>query len=271
MPRSSKATVKPTTSWFQNLKTLPKLILGFAAVSVIMVSVGLVGLMGLHKLKGELQSIYNGSTLALSNVGISSTTLGLYHSALLNVGRQTNRSNFEESLVPLAELKRQTLAPLEILQSSQLHESSTGRSERKDLAELHQALREYFSAAEGVLRAFADSFGSSLADEQKESMHNLAQSTLSVEVANKYGAATLRVRELMTTIQEVAKELNDNGQAEASYRTNIVFIGAVLALILAGAIGYFLARTIARNIVHVADVAQQAAAGNLQARARLES
>jgi twitching motility protein PilJ len=271
MPRYSKPTAKPTSSWFQNLKTLPKLILGFSAVSVIMVSVGLVGLMGLQKLKGELQLIYNGSTLALSNVGISSSNLGLYHSALLNVGRQTRKSDFEAALVPLAELKRQTLAPLEVLQSSQLHESSTGRNEGKDLAELHQALREYFTATEGVVGVFADSLGSSLTDEQKQDMRDRGQSALSVEVANKYGTATLRVRELMTTIREVAKELNDSGQAEASYRTNIVFMGAVLALVLAGAIGYFLARNIARNIVHVADVAQQAAAGNLQARARLES
>lgn len=271
MARHSKSSGKPMQSWFQNLKTLPKLIIGFSIVSVIMVSVGFVGLIGLHKLKGELQSIYNGSTLAFSNVGISSTTLGLYHSTLMSVGRQTRKSDFEEALRPLAELKKQTLAPLDAYQSSQLHESSTGRNESKDLEGLRKALREYFAASEGALGAFAESFGSSLTEEQKQAMHDLGQSALSVDVANKYGAATLQVRELMTTLREVAKDLNDNGQAEAAYRTNIVFMGAVVALLLAGVIGYFLARTISRNIVHVADVAQQAAAGNLHARARLDS
>lgn len=271
MGRYSKPPTPPRQSWFQNLKTLPKLIIGFSAVSSIMITVGLVGLIGLHKLKGELQSIYNGSTLALSNVGISSTNLGLYHSALLNVGRQIRKIDFEEAVVPLVELKRQTLAPLDAYQASQLHESSTGRNESKNVEDLRKALHDYFTATEGAVGAFADSFGSSLTDEQKQGMRDLGQFALSVEVANKYGVATLRVRELMTTIREVAKELNDNGQAEASYRTNIVFMGAVLALILAGAIGYYLARNIAMNIVHVADVAQQAAAGNLHARARLES
>lgn len=271
MARYSKPVARPMQSWFQNLKTLPKLIIGFSAVSAIMITVGLIGLIGLHKLKGELQSIYNGSTLAISNVGISSTNLGLYHSALLNLGRQTRKSDFEEALVPLAELKRQTLAPLDAYQASQLHESSTGRNESKDLEDLRKALRDYFTATEGAVGAFADSFGSSLSDDQKQAMRDRGQFALSVEAASKYGSATLRVRELMTTIREVAKELNDNGQAEASYRTNIVLMGAVLALMLAGAISYFLARNIARNIVHVADVAQQAAAGNLQARARLDS
>ncbi len=271
MARQSKAKTWSVQSWFQNLKTLPKLILGFSAVGAIMIMVGLVGLVGLNKLKGELQSIYDGSTLALSDTGVSSTNLGLYHDALLGAGRQTRKSDFEDAIAPLVDLKKQTLAPLEAYQASELHESLSGRNEGKDLAALKAALREYFSASEGAVGAFADSFGSSLSEDQRQGMKDLGNLALSVEVANKYSTATLRVRELMTTIREVAKELNDNGQAEASYRTNVVLIGGFLALVFGGAIGYFLARNIARNIVHVADVAEQAAAGNLQARAKLES
>ncbi|MBI3357793.1 MAG: MCP four helix bundle domain-containing protein, partial [Nitrospirae bacterium] len=121
MARYSKSSKWSAQAWFQNLKTLPKLIIGFSAVSTIMIMVGLVGLFGLNKLKGELQSIYDGSTLALSNVGISSTNLGLYHSALLSTGRQTRKSDFEDAVVPLAELKKLTLAPLAAYQASELH------------------------------------------------------------------------------------------------------------------------------------------------------
>lgn len=271
MARQSKATKWSIGSWFRNLKTLPKLIVGFSAVGAIMIMVGLVGLIGLSKLKGELQAIYDGSTQALSNIGISSTNLGLYHDALLGTVRQTRKSDFEDAVAPLAELKKQTLAPLEAYQASESHESSTGRNEGKDLAALRTALHEYFASADGAVGAFADSFGSSLSEDQKQSMKDLGNLALSVEVAGKYSNATLRVRELMTTIREIAKELNDRGQAEASYRSNVVLMGGLVALLLGGAIGYFLARSIARNIVHVADVAEQAAAGNLQARAKLES
>ncbi|ALA58266.1 HAMP domain-containing methyl-accepting chemotaxis protein [Nitrospira moscoviensis] len=272
MARHSKASKTwSVQSWFQNLKTLPKLIVGFSAVGAIMIMVGLVGLIGLNKLKGELQTIYDGSTLALSNTGISSTNLGLYHDALLGAGRHTRKGDFEEAIAPLAELKKQTLAPLDAYQASELHESSTGRNEGKDLAALKAALKEYFASAEGAVGAFADSYASSLSDDQKQAMRDLGNLALSVEVANKYSTATLRVRELMSTIREIAKELNESGQAEATYRTNVVLLGGFVALLLGGAIGYFLARYIARNIVHVADVAEQAAAGNLQARAKLES
>ncbi len=272
MARQSKsAKTWSIQSWFGNLKTLPKLIIGFSAVGAIMIMVGLVGLIGLNKLKGELQTIYDGSTLALSNTGVSSSNLGLYHDALLGSGRQTRKNDFEDAVAPLAELKKQTLASLEAYQASELHESSSGRNEGKDLAALKAALREYFVSAEGAVGAFADSYGSSLSDDQKQSMRDLGNLALSVEVAGKYNTATLRVRELMTTIREIAKELNDSGQAEASYRSNVVLIGGLFALVFGSAIGYFLARYIARNIVHVADVAEQAAAGNLQARAKLDT
>ncbi len=271
MARHSKSVMWSVQSWFQNLKTLSKLVVGFSAVGAIMIMVIVIGLISLNQLKGELQTIYDGSTLALSNTGITSTNLGLYHNALLSIGRQSRKRDFDDSVAPLAELKKRTLAPLEADQASKLHESLTGRDEGKDLAALRDALKEYFVASEGAVGAFADSFDASHSDEQKKAMKDLGNFTLSVEVANKYSTATLRVRELMTRIREMAKELNDNGQAEASYRANVALIGGCLALLLGAAIGYFLARNIVRNIVHVADVAQQAAAGNLQARAKLES
>ena len=156
MARQSKATKWSIQLWFKNLKMLSKLIVGFSAVGAIMIMVGLVGLIGLSKLKGELQSIYDGSTLALSNTGVSSTNLGLYHDALLGAGRQTRKSDFEDAIGPLAELKKQTLAPLEAYQASEAHESSTGRNEGKDLAALRAALNEYFASSDGALGAFAD-------------------------------------------------------------------------------------------------------------------
>lgn len=270
MARQSKSawTIQ---KWFGNLKTLQKLILGFSAVGAIMIMVGLIGLVGLSRLKSELQNFYDGSTVALSNTGVSSMNLGLYHDALLNAGRQSRKSDFDDAIAPLAELRRQTLEPLSAYQASESRESSAGRNEAKDLAALKSALADYFHSTDGAVSAFADSYSASLSEEQKQSMRDLGNLALSVEVANKYSTATLRVRELMTTIRDLAKELNESGQAEASYRTNVVLFGGLIALVLGGAIGYYLARYIARNIVHVADVAEQAAAGNLQARAKLES
>ena len=52
--------------WFQNLKTLQKLTYGFAAVSAIILVVGLVSLLALDDLRKQLQLVYEGSTLDLA-------------------------------------------------------------------------------------------------------------------------------------------------------------------------------------------------------------
>ena len=266
MARSGKSAGGVIGAWFYNLKTLPKLIIGLSSIGAMMIVVVIIGLIGLHELKRELQSVYDGSTVTLSNVGVSSTNLGLYHAALLSAGRHMRQREFDEAIAPLAELKRQTLDPL----AAALQGMSADGREGKRVEALQQSLRDYFSAAEGALGVFADSFGPSMTEEQRQAVRDLGQVTLSVDVANKYGNATLQMRELMNTAREVAKELSDKGQAQADSHAEVVTIGALLALFLGGAVGYLQARSMARNIIHVADVAGQAAAGNLRARAKLE-
>ncbi len=270
MARQSSMKWKLTT-WFNNLKTLPKLILGFSIVGAIMIVVGIIGLYGLQQLRGELRTLYESSTLALANVGTTSSYLGLYHDGLLSAGRATRKTEFDESLQPLKDLKRKVVEPLAAFSGLELRQSSSGRSEASELQALNTALRAYFDAADGALSAYADAFAPSLGEEQRQMMRDLGTLALSVDVSNKYNGAATRVNELLTTIREVAKDRNEAGQAEAAYRTNVVLGGGLLALILGALIGYRLARALSGGIVHIAQVAEQAAAGNLQARAKLDS
>jgi len=152
-----------------------------------------------------------------------------------------------------------------------LRVSKSGRDEAKDLQALNDALSSYFASTDGAISAFQDSYSPGLTEEQRQMMRDLGTLAISVEVGTKYNAATTRVRELLTTIRDVAKDLNDSGQAEASFRSRVVIIGAVLAIILGGTIGYLLARFFSRGVIHIAKVAEQAAAGNLQARATMQS
>ena len=271
MARSSKAAGWVVGAWFHNLRTLPKLIVGFSSVGAMMLVVVVIGLIGLHQVKSGLQSAYDKSTEALSNVGVSSTNLSLYHGALLSAGRHMRKREFDEAIVPLVELKLQVLAPLDAVRAAALLGPSADGGQGKSVEALQQTLRDYFTAAEGALGAFADSFSPSMTEEQRQAMRDLGQFTLSVDVANKYGKATVQMRDVITTARAVAKAMSEHEQAEADSHAEVVMIGALLALLLGGAVGYLLARSMARNIIHVADVAGQAAAGNLRARAKLES
>jgi len=256
---------------FGNLKTRDKLLIGFSFVIIGMLAISAVGLLGLKQLKGQLQSIYDESTVGVSQTAVGSANLSLYHSALLSVARQTQKADFDESIIPLAELKKRTLAPLQSYRPLANHETSDGRRDGQELDVLLFTLREYFASAESAVGAFNDSFDPSLTDEQKQSMRDLGTMVLSTEVALWHGRSTWRFQWMAELIRDLARELNDQGQHTAIELTNLMMAGAALALLLALAIGYFLSRSIVNSITHVADVAQQAAAGNLHARAQLES
>lgn len=258
-------------AWFKNLKALHKILIGFSVIVLGMMAIGLIGLMGLSQLKGQLSSIYDESTVGVSHVAVSSTNLSLYHNALLSVVDQRLKSDFDEAIIPLAELKRRTLTPLEIYRPSATHETVDGRRDGQELDVLLFTLREYFASAESAVGALNDSFDPSLTDEQRQSMRELGTTVLSTEVALWHGRSIWRFQWVAQLIRDLASELNDSGQSMAVHLTQVMLGGAVVALLLAIAIGYFLARSIVRDIIHVADVATQAAAGNLQARARLES
>jgi twitching motility protein PilJ len=258
-------------TWFRNLKTATKIILGFAVVGAIIIAVGIVGLLGLQQLRGQLQIVYENSTIALGNLGTTSSNLGLYHDAILSAGRQTRKADFDDSLKPLAELKSRALKPLEAYASGQMHISASGRDETKDYQALKQALNAYFAAAEGAISSFEDSFSPTLAPEQRNMMRDLGTLALSVDVSTKYSQATAKVRELLATVQDVAKDLNETGQSVAAARTRVVLLGAVVAIVIGLGVGLLLARFFSEGVTHIAQVAKQAAAGNLQARARVDS
>ena len=258
-------------AWFKNLKALHKILIGFSVIIVGMIAIGLIGLTGLTQLKAQLSSIYDESTVGVSHVAVSSTNLSLYHNALLSVADQRQKSDFDEAIIPLAELKRRTLMPLETYRPSATHETVDGRRDGQELDVLVFTLREYFASAESAVGALNDSFDPSLTDEQRQSMRELAITVLSTEVALWHGRSIWRFQWVAQLIRDLASELNDSGQSMAVHLTKVMLGGAVVALLLAIAIGYFLARSIVRDIIHVADVATQAAAGNLQARAKLES
>jgi twitching motility protein PilJ len=252
--------------WFKNLSTLRKLMLGFSAVGVIIIAVGIVGLLGLQKVRGHLQVVYETSTVALANLGTTSSNLGLYHDAVLRAGRELRRGDFDDAVKPLAELKRRTVEPLQAYAAGQI-----GTDEVKRLQDLNAALEAYFQASAGAVSAFDDSFAPTLTGEQRQMMRDLGGLALSVDVARKYSEATERVRDLVETVRNVAKDLNDEGQAIAAFRTQVVLVGALLAILVGLTIGYLLARFFSRGVSHIAEVAQQAASGRLEARAEILS
>ncbi len=257
--------------FLKNLPTLTKLSLGFGVLIASTLLVGFLGIQGLRQVGGQLKVVYASSTTALANLGTAISNLGLYHDTLLSVGRATRKSDFDEAVRQLPQLKRQVLEPLQAYSGGQMHVSRSQRDETKDFVALDKALKAYFVTAEGAISAFQDSFAPNLKEDQRSAMRELGQLALSVEIADKYGVASKQLNHLLVTVQEVAKDLNEDGQEVAAARTRLMIIGAVLAILFGAGIAYILARFISRGVTDIAEVAAQAASGQLQARARVDS
>ncbi len=257
--------------FLKNLPTLTKLSLGFGVLIASIFLVGLLGIQGLRQVGGQLKVVYANSTTALANLGTAISNLGLYHDTLLSVGRATRKSDFDEATRQLPQLKRQVLEPLQAYSGGQMHVSRSQRDETKDFVALDKALKAYFVTAEGAMSAFQDSFAPNLKEDQRSAMRELGQLALSVEIADKYGVASKQLNQLLVTVQEVAKDLNEDGQEVAAARTRLMIIAFVLASLFGAGIAYVLARFISRGVTEIAEVAAQAASGQLQARARVDS
>ncbi|OGW67230.1 MAG: hypothetical protein A3H49_12160 [Nitrospirae bacterium RIFCSPLOWO2_02_FULL_62_14] len=247
---------------FKNLPTLTKLSLGFGVLIVATAIVALLGMQGLRQVGGQLKIVYASST-TLANLGTASSNLGLYHDTLLSVGRATRRSDFDEAVRQLPQLRNQVLEPLKPYAGGQMLTA--------DFMALEKSLKAYFQTAEGAVSAFQDSFAPNLKDDQRAAMRELGQLALSVEIADKYGISSKQLNRLLVKVQEVAKALNDDGQRVSEDRTRYMIIGAGLAILFGIIIAYVLARFISQGVTEIAEVAAQAASGQLQARARVDS
>ena len=258
--------------WFLNRKTQTKLMLGFSLVSVIILIVAVVGVYGLLEVRQALDTVYTDSTLALANLAMSGSNLGLYHDKVLQAARSRNKHEFAAAMKPLSALKNGTLQPLQAYaKQPMLRPSRSGRDEAKDLTLLGDAVNTYFRAAEGALSAFEDGYSDTLPFDTKILMRDLGVLSVSTDVSARYGAATRQADEMVLTARDIAKDLNDTGQAKAERaRNDMVGVGLV-AIIVGLGFGFFLARLISRGVTHITDVATQAAHGELHARATMDS
>jgi twitching motility protein PilJ len=246
--------------------------LGFSLVGVIIFFVGLVGVLGLLDVRRTLSTVYTDSTLALANLATSGSNLGIYHDTVLGAAHARNKKEYLSAIRPLVALKEATLTPLQAYNKKGAQRiSRSGRDEAKDLVLLGDAVNTYFRAAEGAVSAFEDSYSETLSADTKTLMRDLGSLSVATEVSAKYGAATRRVDEMVMTAREVAKDLNDKGQDDAEQGGNKMIAGSVMAIILGLGLGFFLARLISRGLSHIAEVATQAAHGQLQARAKMDS
>jgi twitching motility protein PilJ len=255
---------------FQDLKTQSKLMVGFGIVSVIILTMTVIGIVTLRQLSSQSQTVYVDYTIPLSDFSSMGTSLTQHHELLLDIAKTNRKDDFQKEVARLAPLKQSIMKNVSDYEVTAVRVSRSGRDETKDLGLLKPALAAYFQESEAALSAFIDSFDSSqMTVEQGKEMRGLGVLALTTNLTPTFEKLIGRHGEQVATMRDVAKDLNDDSQGLARNGTLLLLLGGAVAVALGLGIGFIMARYFSRGVTHIADVATQAASGHLQARAKL--
>ncbi len=257
--------------WFRDQRTETKLIVGFGVVSLIIMFIAGLGYFKLRQLAAQSQTVYMDYVTPLAEFNEIGTALTDHHQILLQIANVTRKADAEADLGRLAQHEEFITQKLAAYESTTLRVSRSGRDESKDLAELKPAIQSYFIEAKGAVQAYLDSFDRKLSQDQAEQMRELGILALTVNLTPAFDRAVLRHSEQVKTMTDVANDLNEDAKSIADNGKNLMLLGGIGAVCLGLWFGYRLAHFFSRNVIHIADVATQAANGNFQARAKVET
>ena len=258
--------------WFDNLTTKWKLLTAFGMVSMIIIVMTALGVWTTERLRQQAEAIYVDYTIPLIDFNTMLLNVGKYSTALQDLSKEAHASDFRNSVGKLDVYKKEVEKIIVAYEGTVLRVSGTGRDEAKDLVELKSTLDSYFSQAEAGVAALAESFESkSLSASQAQQMHDLGQQALTVGIAPAYAQIIYRHGEQIKDLEAVAKDLSDEATQLAKQGILALVVGGTVAVLLGLGIGYWVARKMALGLSQVAHVAQLAAGGNYQARAKIKS
>jgi twitching motility protein PilJ len=252
-----------------NLKTRTKLLLSFGLVSLVIVVMATIGVRTLQKLSDASQTVYEDYTVPLAEFAQMGSALTAYHQILTNMTNVTKHADFVSEFKRLAPYREKVNQVMAHYESTVFRVSRSGRDETKDYAILKPTIEQYFKESEGALGALADSFGKNLTPAQADNLRELGVLALRVNLQQPFDQVIARHHEQVLDMHDVAKDLNEDAQTVATDGTIILTIGGLIAVVLGLGIGYWISQFFSRNLTHIAQVAQLAAAGNYESRAKV--
>ena len=257
------------SSGIYNLKTRTKLLASFGLVSFVIVVMATIGVFTLQQLSVASQVVYVDYTVPLAEFAEMGEALTSHHQVLTNMTNVTKHADFVSEFKRLAPYREKVNQVLANYEATVFRVSRSGRDEEKDYKVLKPAVEQYFKESEGALSALADSFGKNLTPAQAENMRELGVLALRVNLQRPFDQVIARHHEQVLDLHDVARDLNEDAQDMSTNGTIILIIWGLIAMGLGLGIGYWISQFFSKNLTHIAQVAQLAASGNYQSRAKV--
>ncbi len=253
-------------TWFGNLKTMWKLMIGFALMGVIMSAMGWVAGQGLMSVRESLRVVYEDYTVAGTDLATIANNLNRTRTNDFMALDALTREEFEKVIARDAEITESVKKPLDAYAATILRVSKSGRDETKDLQKFRDAYGAYVAASDISYEALKQSWAAQTKLEM-EALHAKARTISTQNAGPKMEATIVALNELITTVKEVAKDMNAEGRATAANALFILALGTVVAIAIGLILGWLIARVLSRNLANVITTAQSLGGGDLAARA----
>jgi methyl-accepting chemotaxis protein len=240
-------------TWFKNLRTVAKLLVGFVLMAVLMGVVGTMGLSGMDRIDQMVETLYKRDLVGLvaaENAQVAIVSAGRDVRALVIETDQTVRQRLHGDV----DKHLQTLsASLEEVEKTLATEASRAR-----VADARSRVGEY-------ARLIKQAAALALARKDAEAHESIRQSR---EVRDAMQAA---VEQVVDTKQKLAAEAaHESTEIYTSLRQRLVII-VVVSVLAAIAFGLFIGRLIARPLGQAVDVLQALSAGDFTRRLEVDT
>ncbi|TKB71139.1 MAG: HAMP domain-containing protein [Nitrospira sp.] len=252
-------------TWFGNMKTMWKLILGFVLTGVLVAAMGGIIGQGVLSIREQLRVVYEDYTVAGTDLALVASNLNRTRTNDFLALDASTAEEFEKTTSADAEITESVKKPLEAYAATVLRISKTGRNEAKDLQKFRDTYAVYVESSNLLYETLRQSWNAPTKSEM-EALRAKAR-TISIKNAGpKMEATIIALNELVATVKEVAKDMNEAGAATVTSTLSTLTVGTTAVIILGIFIGWLIAHFLVRNLNNVVMAAQAIGGGDMSAR-----
>ncbi|MEK7351723.1 MAG: methyl-accepting chemotaxis protein [Nitrospirota bacterium] len=252
-------------TWFGNMKTMWKLILGFALTGVLVIIMGGILAQGILSIRDQLRVVYEDYTVAGTDLASVANNLNRTRTNDFVALDASTIEEYRQIVSRDAEVTESVKKPLEAYAVTVLRISKSGRDEAKDLQKFRDAYAAYVESSNLVYETLKQAWSAPTKSEM-EALRAKAHTISSSNSGPKMEATIVALNELLATVKEVAKDMNDAGIGTVSSSLSTLIVGSTTVIVLGVFIGWLIARFLSRNLADVVKVAQAIGGGDLKAR-----
>ena len=234
---------------------------GFGLLICVVAVMAVLGWIGVASVQENMRILYVDYTVSTIDLAHVRADLGGYRTLMLEASQAPNKNEYEGAVAKLPPIRERIDKALASYSATVLRVSKNGRSEIEDLKKFNAALADYFKTGAGIRGTLTDAFALPDPDMQLQ-MRNLAVTSARTDGAQKLHAASDQFDELLKTVGEVAKDLNEDGVRAAQSSKKVLLVGLILSLLLAGGISFVITRSVVNPIKMVNAALEDIAEGD---------